>query len=169
LRHVLFRSRLAHRRGQATVEAALTSMIVIFTIMFTLQMLLIAAQAFSAMYVAQTSARWLAVNIDATDTDLATRVGTVSAGLPGMGTGAPGSTTSGILQLTSSPACGSLTPPPPATGGKCALRNSGNPITVTVRTRLSIVTILPATLGFGSFVYRLPTSLPDISFTTMLE
>jgi hypothetical protein len=80
-----------------------------------------------------------------------------------MGTGAPGATTSGIQQLTSSPTCASLT------SGKCALRNSGNPITVTITTRLSIVTILPTTLGFGSFVYRLPSSLPDISFTTMLE
>jgi hypothetical protein len=149
----------ARQRGQSTAEAALTAMISIMTILATLQLSLVVAQAFSAMYVAQTTARWLAVRIDTIDTDVKNQAITYGTGLPGMGSG--GLTTSGV---TISPSCSALDG-----SGKCASRDSGDAVTVTVTTNLSAVMFLPTSFGTGNFIFQLPTTMPAIAYTVLLE
>lgn len=157
-RHAASRSARARQPGQSLAEAALTAMISIMTVLATLQISLVIAQAFSAMYVAQTTARWLAVRIDTIDTDVKNQAITFASGLPGMSNG--GLTTSGV---TISPACAALS------GGKCTARETGDAVTVTVTATLTPVMFLPTTFGTGDFVFRLPTTMPAIAYTTLLE
>lgn len=148
----------ARRPAQTVAEAALTAMISIMTILATLQLALVIAQAFSAMYVAQTTARWLAVRIDTIDSTVQSQAVTYSTGLPGMGSS--GLTTSGV---TVSPSCTALS------GGKCTNRDSGDAITVSVTTNLSAVMFLPSAYGPSNFQFQLPTTMPTISYTVLLE
>jgi hypothetical protein len=149
----------ARQPGQSLAEAALTAMISIMTVLATLQISLVIAQAFSAMYVAQTTARWLAVRIDTIDTDVKNQAITYSTGLPGMSGG--GLSTSGV---TVSPSCVALDGT-----GKCASRDSGDAVTVSVTTSLTPVMFLPTSFGTGNFIFRLPTTMPTISYTVLLE
>lgn len=149
----------ARQPGQTLAEAAITAMISIMTVLATLQISLVIAQAFSAMYVAQTTARWLAVRIDTTDTVATNQAITFASGLPGLGNG--GLTTAGV---TITPACASLDG-----SGKCASRDSGDAITVAITTSLTPVMFLPTTFGGGNFVFRLPTTMPTIRYTVLLE
>jgi len=141
------------------VEASLTAMISVMTLLATLQLSLVIAQAFSAMYVAQTTARWLAVRIDTIDTDVKNQAITYSTGLPGMSGG--GLTTSDVTITASCTALDGT--------GKCASRDSGDAITVSVTTHLSAVMFLPTTLGVSPFQFRLPTTMPAIAYTVLLE
>jgi hypothetical protein len=134
-------------------------MISIMTVLATLQLSLVVAQAFSAMYVAQTTARWLAVRIDTTDTTVKNQALTFASGLPGMGNG--GLTASGV---TITQPCANLDGT-----GKCADRDSGDAVTVSVTTNLSAVMFLPTTFGTGNLVFRLPTTMPAIAYTVLLE
>jgi hypothetical protein len=158
-RRALSRAARAKRPGQSLVEAALTAMVSIMTIMAVLQMSLIIAQAFSAMYVAQTTARWLAVRIDTTDTTVKNQAITFATGLPGMGNG--GLRTQDVTIL---PSCTALDGT-----GKCASRDSGDAVKVSVTAQTTAVMFLPTTFGTGNLVFRLPTSLPTISYTVLLE
>jgi hypothetical protein len=148
----------ARRPAQSVAEAALTAMISVMTILVTLQLSLVIAQAFSAMYVAQTTARWLAVRIDTIDDTVKNQAVTYSTGLPGMGSS--GLTTSSV---TISPSCTALS------GGKCTNRDSGDAITVSVTASLTAVMFLPTTYGPSNFQFRLPTTMPTISYTVLLE
>ena len=159
LPHVVSRGIQARQPGQTLAEAALTALISIMTVLATLQISLVIAQAFSTMYVAQTTARWLAVRIDTTDTIAKNQAVTFASGLPGMGNG--GLTTSSV---TITPACASLDGT-----GKCASRDSGDAITVAITTNLTPVMFLPTTFGTGNFVFRLPTTMPTIRYTVLLE
>jgi hypothetical protein len=162
LRQVATRAVGARRPGQAAVEAGLTALISIMTILVTLQLSLVIAQAFSAMYVAQTTARWLAVRIDTIDTDVKNQAVTFAAGLPGMSGG--GLTTSGVTVAAS---CAALDGT-----GKCASRDSGDAVTVSVTTNLSAVVFLGAaggTFGVPPFQFQLPATMPTISYTVLLE
>jgi len=134
-------------------------MISIMTVLATLQISVVIAQAFSAMYVAQTTARWLAVRIDTTDTVVKNQAMTFASGLPGMGNG--GLTATGI---TITPACASLDGT-----GKCAARDSGEAITVAITTSLTPVMFLPTTFGSGNLRFQLPTTMPTIRYTVLLE
>src|SRR5215218_8339021 len=102
-RHVMSRTSRARQPGQSLAEAALTAMISIMTVLAVLQISLVIAQAFSAMYVAQTTARWLAVRIDTTDTIVKNQALVFASGLPGMGNG--GLTTTGV---SVTPSCTAL-------------------------------------------------------------
>lgn len=159
LRPVVSRGVRARQPGQSLAEAALTAMISIMTVLATLQISLVIAQAFSAMYVAQTTARWLAVRIDTTDTTVKNQAITFASGLPGLGGG--GLTTSGV---TITPACAALDGT-----GKCASRESGDAISVSITTNLAPVMFLPTSFGTGNFVFRLPTTMPTIKYTVLLE
>jgi hypothetical protein len=158
-RRVTARGPRAKRPGQALAEAALTASISIMTILAVLQISLVIAQAFSAMYVAQTTARWLAVRIDTIDTDVKNQALTFASGLPGMSGG-------GLRaqDVTISPSCTALDGT-----GKCASRDSGDAIKVSVTAQTTAVMFLPTTFGTGNLVFRLPTSLPTISYTVLLE
>src|SRR3954469_8220823 len=118
LGRVMSRAVRARRPGQSVAEAALTAMISIMTILATLQLSLVIAQAFSAMYVAQSTARWLAVRIDTIDTDVKNQAITFATGLPGMSGG--GLTTADISVNAS---CSALDGT-----GKCAARDSGDAV-----------------------------------------
>src|SRR4051812_31513350 len=80
---VAARGARAKQPGQTLAEAAITASISIMTVLAVLQMSLVIAQAFSAMYVAQTTARWLAVNIDKTDSETQTQALSYATNLPG--------------------------------------------------------------------------------------
>jgi hypothetical protein len=152
----------ARRPGQATVESALTAAIAVMTILTTLQLSLVAAQAFSAAHVARQTARWLAVRMDTTDSAVATQAATFAAELPGLSGG-------GMSSVTVNPSCAALTPPPPATGGICTGRDTGVAITVTVNTSLTPIMFLPTSFGISPFIFRLPTSMPATAYTVLLE
>jgi hypothetical protein len=126
------------------------------TILATLQLSLVAAQAFSAAHVARTTARWLAVRMDTIDSAVVTQATATAANLPGL-------TGGGMPSVTVSPACTALT------AGRCAGRDQGDAITVTVNTSLTAVMFLPTTYGISPFIFRLPTSMPAISYTVLLE
>src|SRR5690606_7631380 len=79
--------------GQAAVEAALTAAISIVTILATLQLSLVAVQAYSASHVARSTARWLAVRMDTIDSDVAARATVIASDLPGMSGGGLASVT----------------------------------------------------------------------------
>lgn len=158
-RHVVSRGVRARQPGQTLAEAALTAMISIMTVLATLQISLVIAQAFSAMYVAQTTARWLAVRIDTIDDDVKNQAITFSSGLPGMGNG--GLTTSGVTII---PSCTALDGT-----GKCASRDSGDAVAVSITTSLTPVMFLPTSFGTGNFIFRLPTTMPTIRYTVLLE
>jgi len=146
----------ARRPGQTLAESAITSAIVVMTLLVTLQLSLVAAQAYSAQYVAQSTARWLAVRIDTLDPAVVTQAGAYASGLPGMSGG-------GLASVTISPSCTALT------SGKCANRDVGDPITVTVTSSLTAVMFLPTTFGVSPFRFTLPTTMPAISYTVLLE
>ena len=145
----------ARRPGQSAVEAALTAAISIMTILVTLQLSLVAAQAFSADHVARSTARWLAVRMDTIDSAVQAQAATTGSNLPGM-TGAT---------VTVSPSCAALT----GTPGICSGRDTGQAITVTVTTSLASVMFLPTSFGVSPFIFRLPSSMPAVAYTVLLE
>lgn len=146
----------ARRPGQGAVEAALTAAIAVMTILVTLQLSLVAAQAFSAAYVAQSTARWLAVRMDTIDSAVSAQAAVYAANLPGMSGG-------GLVSVTTNPACAALV------SDKCAARDTGMAVTVTVTTSLAPVMFLPTSFGISPFVFNLPSSMPAISYTVLLE
>jgi hypothetical protein len=146
----------ARQPGQSIVEASMTAMMMVMVLLVVVQFSLVIAQAFSAMYVAQSTARWLAVRIDTIDQDLTNRGESVGNSLPGLRGG-------GLVSTAATPNC------PELVSGKCSGRNSGDPITVTVSTSLTPVMFLPTTFGVPPLQFRLPTSMPAISYTVMLE
>jgi hypothetical protein len=154
----------ARRPGQAAVETALTAAISIMTILSVLQLSMVAAQAFSAAHVARSTARWLAVRMDTTDSGVTTQAQTLGAGLPGMSGG-------GLASVSVTPSCANLTPPPPATGGICTGREQGTAIKVTVNTNVGAVMFLPTSFGIAPFRFSLPASTQTMSFgyTVLLE
>ncbi|MFN8632248.1 MAG: hypothetical protein U0893_00230 [Chloroflexota bacterium] len=131
-------------------------MIVVMVLLVTLQLAIVAAQEFSAQYVAQSTARWLAVRIDTIDSAVVTQAGVYADGLPGMSGG-------GLASVAVSPSCASLT------SGKCAGRDSGDAITVTVTTSLTAVMFLPTSYGPSNFRFTLPSTMPAVAYTVLLE
>jgi hypothetical protein len=146
----------SHRPGQTMAEAALTSLVVVTTLLITLQLSLIAAQAYSAQYVAQSTARWLAVHIDELDPAVVNKANEYASGLPGMSGG-------GLDSVTVNPSCTALT------SGKCANRDVGDAITVSVTSKLSAVMFLPTSYGKAPYIISVPTYMPAVAYTTLLE
>lgn len=138
------------------MEAALTAGIAIMTILVTLQLSLVAAQAFSARYVAQSTARWLAVRMDTIDAAVVAQANVYAASLPGLSGG-------GLASVTVSPSCAALV------SGKCPGRDTGGAVSVTVNTSLAPVMFLPTSFGIPPFAFTLPTSMPAITYTVLLE
>jgi len=133
-------------------------MLSVTTILAVLQLSLVAAQAFSASHVARTTARWLAVRIDTIDSAVVTQATANAVGLPGLSGG-------GMASVTVNPSCAALT----GTPGKCAGRSSGDAIRVTVTTSLAAVMFLPTSFGIAPMVFTLPSTMPPIAFTVLIE
>lgn len=146
----------AAHAGQATVEYALIGIIMVVLSMVAMQYGLLAVQQFGAGHVARTTARWLAVNIDKTDSQTMTYARGIGDSLPGVGT-------TGMTAVATSPACGALT------GGKCAGRETGDPITVTVTVNQSSMIFLPTTVSIGSLRVDFPTGSKTSRASVMLE
>lgn len=155
-RHARGRLMRSRRPGQSLAEAAITSMMVVMVLLVTLQLALVAAQAYSAQYVAQSTARWLAVRIDTIDSAVVTQANVYASGLPGMSGG-------GLASVTVSPSCTALS------SGKCTNRDSGDAITVTVTSSLTAVMFLPTSYGPSNFRFTLPSTMPAIAYTVLLE
>jgi hypothetical protein len=148
----------ACRRGQSMVEFALTTMIAITMLFAILQLALIVVQRYGTSQVARQSARWLAVNIDATDAQLLTQARTYATDLPGVDLAA---TTS----VTASPGCVSLTGTPPS----CAARDSGNAVSVTVTVPIAKAMFLPTQYGIAPFQINFQSTNTSITYTVLLE
>jgi hypothetical protein len=146
----------ARRSGQAVVEAAITTMMSVVTIIVILQLSLVVAQVIGASHVARATSRWLAVRVDTIDSDVVTQANAYANNLPGISNG-------GISSVTVSPACTALT------AGKCASRSSGDAVTVTVTANLARVMFLPTTWGIAPLQFRLPATMPPIAYTVLLE
>ena len=146
----------ARRSGQAVVEAAITTMLSVVTIIVVLQLSLVVAQVMGAAHVARQTSRWLAVRVDTIDSLVATQANTFATSLPGVGSG-------GISSVTISPSCTALV------SGKCTTRSSGDAVTVTVTANLARVMFLPTTYGIAPLQFRLPATMPPIAYTVLLE
>ena len=146
----------ARQPGQGALEAALTASITFMSIMVLLQLSMVAAQQFSAAHVARSTARWLAVNMDTTDASVLAQAQSYASNLPGMANG-------GLSSVTVVPACASLT------SGVCSGRDVGVAVTVTVNTSLTPIMFLPTTFGVAPLQFSLPTSMPAMNYTVMLE
>jgi hypothetical protein len=153
------RPALACRPGQAIVEAALTTLLSVITVIVVLQLSLVVAQVMGAAHVARLTSRWLAVRVDAIDSAVVAQANLFATDLPGVGSG-------GIASVTVSPSCPALTGPAP---GKCASRASGDAVTVTLTANLSRVMFLPTTYGIAPLEFRLPATMPPIAYTVLLE
>ncbi|MGE3269328.1 MAG: hypothetical protein AB7P40_11310 [Chloroflexota bacterium] len=148
--------RTGRQSGQAVVEAALTTLISVITVVVVLQLSLVVAQLFGTAHVARETSRWLAVRIDTIDSAVVAQANTYAANLPGVGSG-------GISSVTVTPSCVSLT------SGKCASRDTGDAVTVSVRANLARVMFLPMTYGIPPLQFRLPSTMPAIAYTVLLE
>ena len=146
----------ARRSGQAVVEAAITTLISVITIIVVIQLSMVVAQVIGASHVARETSRWLAVRVDTIDSAVATQAGLYANNLPGISNG-------GIASVTVSPSCATLT------SGKCASRSSGDAVTVTVTANLSRVMFLPTSYGIAPLQFRLPATMPPVAYTVLLE
>lgn len=146
----------ARRSGQALVEAAITTMLSVVTIIVVLQLSLVVAQVMGASHVARQTSRWLAVRVDTIDSAVVSQANLFATNLPGVGNG-------GITSVTVNPACAALT------SGKCASRTTGDAVTVTVTANLAQVMFLPTTWGIAPLQFRLPATMPPIAYTVLLE
>jgi len=147
------------------VEFALTTTIAISVLLAILQLSMIVVQQYSAAQVARRAARYLAVNLDATDTTLRSKGAGFASGLPGLDT-------TGTTWLTSNPACagphpGTVDDPP--VSGTCTSRDQGDAVTVTLTFDRSRVMFLPTNFGIGPFRVAFPTGSQTISYTVLLE
>ncbi len=120
--------------ANSVAEFALVVPIFLFIVLASMQLALIGIVRYDVKHVTRETARWLAVNPDATDAGLSAHVaGDV---LPGMVAG-------NILSASATPACPSLS------AGHCAARSSGTVLTVSVLYDASNVYFLPVGLGPG--------------------
>ena len=155
-RRVAFGVNRASQPGQSVVEAALVALLSVAIVLVILQLSLVAAQAYSASHVARTTARWLAVRMDTIDSAVQAQATSVATGLPGMANG-------GLATVAVSPSCAALV------SGKCPGRDTGGAITVSVTTSLVPVMFLPTTFGLPPLQFQLPTTMPAIAVTVLLE
>lgn len=146
----------ARRSGQAAVEAAITTMMSVVTIIVVLQLSLVVAQVIGASHVSRETSRWLAVRVDTIDSDVVTQANAYANNLPGISNG-------GISSVTISPSCTALV------SGKCASRSSGDAVTVSVVANLSRVMFLPTSYGIAPLQFTLPATMPPIAYTVLLE
>ena len=87
-----YRLRL-HSPAQATVEATLTLLLSVVTVIVVLQLSLVVAQLVGTVHVARETARWLAVRIDTIDSAVSTQANTFATSLPGLSGGGISSVT----------------------------------------------------------------------------
>jgi hypothetical protein len=126
------------------------------TILATLQLSLIVAQAISASHVARTTARFVALRVNETDTDVVAQASAIAANLPGM-------TDGGMSSVAITPPCAALV------AGGCPGRDVGTTITVTVNTNVTTVMLLPIATAVTPLLPDLPPSVHSISYTVQLE
>ncbi|MCC6177351.1 MAG: hypothetical protein IT305_18785 [Chloroflexi bacterium] len=148
--------RRARTAGQSIVEMALITPLAIGIVLVTLQTSLIVAQFWGAGHVSRATARWLAVRIDTTDSAVDTYARSLGAPLPGL-------SGTGITSVAVNPSCPSLS------GGKCSARSPGDAVTVTVTAAPARVMFLPTSISVFSSTISLPTTLPPVSTTVVLE
>ena len=144
------------RPGQALVEAAITTMLSVVTIIVILQLSMVVAQLMGTAHVARLTSRWLAVRVDTLDSAVVTQAGVFATNLPGVGNG-------GITSVTVNPSCTALV------SGKCTTRATGDAVTVTVTANLANVMFLPTTYGIAPLQFRLPATMPPVAYTVLLE
>ncbi|MFN8523138.1 MAG: hypothetical protein U0821_08535 [Chloroflexota bacterium] len=159
LRGAVWRPRISlsrRQRANSSAEYAIVIGMIMVFLLAMLQISLIIAQYYSTMQVTRATARWLAVNMNTIDSAVTTKVGTLAADLP-VGSG------SWYTTLTVSPACASLT------SGVCSGRNQGDAFYVEITPNPARVTFLPTTIGYQSWQFTLPTTMPAYRVTMLWE
>lgn len=162
-------------RAQAIVEFALAFPLFAVIVFAVMQFGLILVWYFSQTQLTREAARWLAVNPNATDTQVASWIeGNL---LPGQIGGAPkllvaGSTTVsttyqiGFVRATFTPC---LPNPSPATGCGHPQRAPTQTLMVETTYDASHIVFFPASLRIGEFSAGVPTSLPPYRVWIMAE
>jgi hypothetical protein len=116
-----------------------------FAVIFTAYM--------NVMQVTRDATRWVAVHPHVIDSSTES---TIRARLPA-------GISSGALTFAFSPACTSLS------SGKCTARTSGTQISVASTYNITSHLFLPSSLGWGSMVVAIPTTLPTYTIFMHVE
>jgi Flp pilus assembly protein TadG len=162
---------LGRSSGQALTEFALVLPLFMLFVFTTIQLSFVFIEFYSETRMARETARWLAINANALDTDVAQHVSNTM--LPGMQNGtisADGSSNStdayyhvGNLDVKFT-ACGSSTAPCTNTA-----RNSGLSVYVEMTYNPANVIFLPTTFRLGALSVSIPTTLPPYRVWMMVE
>jgi Flp pilus assembly protein TadG len=167
------------QRGQALTEFALVLPMFALFVFGVIQLSLIFVAYYSETTMTRLTARWLAVNKDATDLQVAQYV--QGAMLPGLVTGTPTLVTAGSSTTDTTYTVGDMTvqfsPCYNATGtsGACDHNQRVSGATAHVQMNYNVRTLLffgdrtTGTARMGSLVTRLPTTLPSYRVSIMIE
>jgi Flp pilus assembly protein TadG len=165
--------------GQALVEFAITMPLFVLVVFVTIQLSLLFVAYYSETRMARESARWAAINGDATDLQVAQHIQDTL--LPGLvGVASPGTVTVANKDTVKSTAtdtvyklgrmeaqftaCGAAIAPCPASN-----RAPGNTLYVLMSYDVSNLLFLPSTYRLGSLVTTIPTTLPGYRVSVMVE
>ncbi|HEV7666412.1 MAG TPA: TadE/TadG family type IV pilus assembly protein [Chloroflexota bacterium] len=159
------------QRGQALVEFALVLPIFALFVFTVIELGLVFVTYYSETRMARETARWLAINRDATDLQVAQHVQNTM--LPGLSNGAPGTASGtstdviypvGARMTVTFTGCGSASAP-------CSNANrvSGQELYVQMAYDVRDLLFLPTTFRIGSLVTTLPTALPAYKISVMVE
>ena len=161
---------LRRSSGQALTEFAVVLPLFMLFIFTVIQLSLVFIEYYSETRMARETSRWLAVNPNALDTDVAQHVSNTM--LPGMKNGAISADSSsnstdayyhvGNLDVKFT-ACGSTTAPCTNTA-----RNSGLSVYVEMTYNPSNVIFLPTSFRLGSLSVSIPTTLPPYRVWVMI-
>jgi Flp pilus assembly protein TadG len=165
------------QRSQAVTEFAFVLPIFMLLVFGIIQLSLIFVAYYSETRMARESARWLAINHNSVDTDLAQHVSDTM--LPGMLNGAitQDSTSNnadayyhvGNMDVKFTACNPTITLPTPA--GPClnTNRDSGQTIYVELHYNVSNLIFLPTNFRLGPLSTRIPTTLPGYRISIMVE
>ncbi len=160
------------RSGQSLVEFALVMPIFTLFILTIIQLGFVAISYFSEAYMTLITARWLAINPDATDAELTARINATL--VPGTIGGTPAQTQAGSSSLPSIWTVGRFTvtyTPCTPVSGVCTHvdRAPGEILFVEMTYNMSNLMFLPAQFRIGLYTINLPTTLPAYRVYAMSE
>lgn len=170
------------QRGQALVEFALTLPLFALFVFVTIQLSLLFVAYYSETRMARETARWLAINQDSTNAEVATHIQNTM--LPGLNGSAP-VVCNPLTDLKTTPACNGPTTDPVWDVGMMRVQFSpcgaaAAPCTSTTRTPgqslyvqltydVKNLLFLPHQFGMGKLTVTVPTNLPSYRVWTMVE
>jgi Flp pilus assembly protein TadG len=164
----------ARQRGQALVEFAFALPLFALFVFVTIQLSLLFVAYYSETRMARETARWLAINKDATDLQVAQHVQNTI--LPGLNGGTPVLCSPATCNWTTDPVydvgkmrvqlspCGAGSAPCTS-----STRVPGQSLYVQLTYDVKNLLFLPTTFGMGKLVVQIPTGLPGYRVWVMVE